>query len=191
MPAGAFYGANRPHAGGITSTADLKFLHWVAAGSSRNSNSKKQHQKSHPESLPPRRGHRVKAGSQPADYGRARDAKLAAPGTKTDENRCAKRRVDPAMSALRQRPICGLRGWDSPIPSSLPRTGSPGANLIGSRWRRGCRGSAGLAPETAVVTKTRLHACSGKVGPGFPIRACAKSRDVWSASPMRSGEQEQ
>jgi hypothetical protein len=69
---------------GITSTADLKFLHWVAAGSSRNFNSKKQHQKSHPESLPPRRGHRVKAGSQLADYGRARDAKLAAPGTKTD-----------------------------------------------------------------------------------------------------------
>jgi hypothetical protein len=79
-----------------------------------------------------------------------------------EKNRRAKGRADraggsangTAMSALRQRPICGLRGWDSPIPSSLPRTPIRGADLIGSRVRPGCRGS-GSAPEPAVVTESR------------------------------------
>jgi len=64
-------------------------------------------------------------------------------------------------------PDLWFEGLGFPHPVKPAKDPIRGANLIGSRMRQGCRGGAGLVPETAVVTKTRLHACPGKVGPVF------------------------
>ena len=86
-------------------------------------------------------------------------------------------------------PDLWFEGLGFPHPVKPAKDRVPGATLIGSRWRRGCRGSAGLAPETAVVTKTRLHACSGKVG-RFSDKDMRKITGRLERIPMCSGEQE-
>ena len=73
----------------------------------------------------------------------------------------------PGDECIAAAPDLWFEGLGFPHPVKPAKDPIRGANLIGSRWRPGCRGSAGLAPETAVVTKTRPHACSGKVGPVF------------------------
>jgi hypothetical protein len=98
------------------------------------------------------------------DYGQARDARLAARRGQKQMCKTSRQSGDECIAAA---PDLWFEGLGFPHPVKPAKDPIRGANLIGSRMRQGCRGGAGLAPETAVVTKTRLHACPGKVGPVF------------------------
>jgi hypothetical protein len=146
----------------ITCTADLNFLHGVAEDWSRNFNSKAA-----PEITPGEPATTARSLCQ----GRITTSRLW-PGKGRETSRAGRKQMcktsrrsgDECIAAA---PDLWFEGLGFPHPVKPAKDPIRGANLIGSRVRQGCRGGAGLAPETAVVTKTRLHACPGKVGPVF------------------------
>ena len=87
-------------------------------------------------------------------------------------------------------PDLWFEGLGFPHPVKPAKDPIRGANLIGSRWRPGCRGSAGLAPETAVVTRPDFEHVPEKWDRFFD-KDMGKIKGRLECIPMRSGEQEQ
>jgi hypothetical protein len=139
------------------------------------------------QSLPPRRGHCVKAGSQPADYGRVRRSRPVAQRRK----QACKRSRRSSHECIAAAPDLWFEGLGFPHPVKPAKDPIRGADLIGSRVHPGCRGSAGSAPEPAVVTKTRRSACRGKMGPVFRYGHAQNRRISGCARRSAPGEQEQ
>ena len=75
-------------------------------------------------------------------------------------------------------PDLWFEGLGFPHPVKPAKDPIRGANLIGSRMRQGCRGGAGLAPETAVVTETRLERMSRKSGNRFSDKDMRKPKNI-------------